>query len=40
MEKLVMLKSILENPKKEKIGSLDKFKSKIVGFGSKIKKAF
>lgn len=40
VEKMVMLKSILENPNKKGLNSSDKIKSKLATFGSKIKKRF
>lgn len=40
MEKVVLLKSILQNPDKKRITGVDKIKSKIVSFGAKIKRGF
>jgi len=37
LEKIMLLKSILENPDKEKITVTDKFKSKMLKFGAKIR---
>ncbi|MFH1324673.1 MAG: DUF362 domain-containing protein, partial [Nanoarchaeota archaeon] len=39
-EKVILLKSVLQNPNKENITPVDKLKSKITGFGMKIKKKF
>ncbi len=39
-EKVMLLKSVLQNPNKENITPVDKLKSKITGFGMKIKKRF
>ena len=40
IEKITLLKSILQNPNKENITPVDKLKSKIAGFGMKIKNKF
>lgn len=40
MEKIMLLKSILENPDKKKITVADKMKSKLIRFGAKIKDNF
>ena len=40
LEKIILLKSILENPEKEGITVVDKIKSKIFKFGAKIKNGF
>ena len=40
IEKVMLLKSVLQNPNKENLTSVDKLKSKIAGFGMKIKKKF
>ena len=40
MEKLVLVKSLLENPNKKGIDMKDRIKSKIAKFGTKIKGAF
>ncbi|MDP6648242.1 MAG: DUF362 domain-containing protein [Candidatus Woesearchaeota archaeon] len=40
LEKIMLLKSVLENPDKKKITVTDKLKSKIMGFGAKIKENF
>ena len=40
MEKIVLVKSILENPEKKGINPVDKIKSKMPNFGAKIKSAF
>jgi len=40
IEKVILLKSVLQDPNKENITSFDKLKSKITGFGMKIKKKF
>ncbi len=39
-EKVMLLKSVLQNPDKENITPIDKLKSKIAGFGMKIKNKF
>ena len=40
LEKVMLLKSILENPEKKSINVADKLKSKMAKFGARIKKAF
>ncbi len=40
IEKIILLKSILENPEKEGINFADRIKSKIFKFGAKIKSSF
>ena len=40
MEKIVLLKSVLESEEKKKITAADKLKSKIAGIGAKIKGSF
>lgn len=40
LEKVILLKSVLENPDKTKITIADKFKSKIVKLSTKLKNAF
>lgn len=40
VEKIMLLKSILQNPDKENITVIDKLKSKIANFGTKIKNKF
>ncbi|MBI2134951.1 DUF362 domain-containing protein [Candidatus Woesearchaeota archaeon] len=40
MEKIVLIKSILEDQKKETINAADRIKSKIASFGMKLKKNF
>ena len=40
LEKIMLLKSILENPDKKNINAADKIKSKIAKLGAKIKSAF
>ncbi len=40
LEKVVLLKGVLEDPKKKRITQVDKVKSKLAKFGGKIKKSF
>jgi hypothetical protein len=40
VEKIVLLKSVLENPDKKKVTIADKIKSKVLKFGSKLKKGY
>jgi len=40
LEKIILLKSILEDPDKKKITSTDKIKSKMIKLGTKLKSAF
>ena len=40
IEKLMLLKGILEDPNKRNINAKDKIKSKLAGIGAKIKSTF